>query len=185
MGVGAAVDPNQQNLANWFTFLLNLQMGCAKINTSADPQRMTLLTFANSKITTLLPSANEQGQFIINAKASPGIDIAPNDLSNRFSTFKDLLINFNDFPTLLAICLRQCAAGAFPGGTLKNFLAATVNAAFPGGSAGANWSTAQQLLVSAIPAVCFTATLQGSAAGTVDGGAKTVSALRDQIAGLG
>jgi hypothetical protein len=178
-------DPNQTNLENWFTFLLDLQVGCAKINTSADPKKMTLLVFAYSKITTLLPSANEQGQFIINAKALPGIDIAPNDLSSRFSTFKDLLVNFSDLPTLLAICLRQSAAGTFPSGTLKNFLSATVSAAFPGGSAGPNWTAANQLLASAIPLVCFTTTLQTAAANTVDGGTQMVSALRDQIAVLG
>lgn len=185
MGVGTAVDPNQQNLENWFTFLLDLQIACAKINTSADPQKMTLLAFANSKITTLLPSVNEQGQFIINAKASPGIDIAPNDLSTRFSTFRDLLINFSALPDLLAICLRECAADPFPSETLKSLLAATVNVAFPGGAAGANWSSARQLLTSAIPPVCFTETFQTAVAKTVDQGTQTVSAIRDQIAALG
>jgi hypothetical protein len=178
-----AVD--QTNLGNWFAFLLDLQTGCAKINTSADPKKMTLLAFANAKITALLPSANEQGQFIINAKVSPGIDIAPNDLFTRFSTFKDLQVNFNNLPDLLAMCLRDCAAGAFPSGTLKSFLAATISAAFPGGSTGPNWSAAKQLLTSTIPAVCFTTTLQTAAAKTVDGGTQTVSSLRDQIAALG
>jgi hypothetical protein len=185
MGAGKAVDPNQQNLENWFAFLEDLQIDCAEINTSAAPQKMTLLDFANSKITDLLPSANEQGQFIINAKASPGIDIAPNDLSARFSTFKDLLVNFSDLPTSLAICLRECAAGAFPSGTLKNLLAATVSAAFPGGSEQPSWCAAEELLTSAIPPVCFSPTLQAAAAKTVDGGVQTVGALRDQIAALG
>jgi hypothetical protein len=178
-------DPNQTNLSNWFVFLQNLQTGCAKINTSADPRRMTLLAFANSKITALLPSANDQGQFIIEAQASPGIDIAPNDLSTRFSTFKDLLVNFSDLPTLLAICLQECAAGNFPAGMLKDFLAATVSKAFPGGSTGTNWSTANQLLTSAIPTVCYSPKLQAEAAKTVDDGTETVTSLRDQIATLG
>lgn len=178
-------DPNQTNLANWFKFLTDLQNGCAKINTDAGPAKMTLLAFANSKITTLLPSTNEQALFIINAKAAPGIDIAPNDLSTRFSTFKDLLQNFSDLPTLLAICLREKAAGAFPGGTLKDFLSAQVNAAFPGGSAGANWSAAKQVLITAMGTVCFSKALQAAADKTVDDANKTVSAVRDQIAALG
>jgi hypothetical protein len=178
-------DPNQTNLANWFKYLTDLQNGCAKINTDANPAKMTLLAFANSKIKALLPSANERAQFIINAKAAPGIDIAPDDLSTRFSTFKELLQNFSDLATLLAVCLREKSAGTFPGGALKDFLSAKVNAAFPGGSSGTNWSAAKQVLIAAMGAVCFSPALQAATDKVLDDSNNTVSTVRDRIAVLG
>jgi len=66
-------------------------------------ETMDLLTFANAPITGLLPSANEQGQFAINAKAALGIVIEPDDLTTNFSTFEALLDNFSNLPTFVAV----------------------------------------------------------------------------------
>ena len=172
-----------QNLAGWFADLQKLRIACAKTNTSA--KKMDLLTFANSKITTVLPSANEQGQFIIDAKTALSIDIAPDDLSTNFSTFEALLDNFSPLPTFVAVLLKTLAAGSFPQGSMADFLSAKIGAAFPGGGAGTVWSNAAKMVASAIPAVCFSSTLQVALAKTVDDGSQQVSNLVNQVAVLG
>jgi biopolymer transport protein ExbB/TolQ len=57
--------------------------------------------------------------------------------------------------------------------------------AFPGGSKGEPWTTALGCLVAAIPAVCFTVSLQQKVAKTVDAATSKMSDVITQIAGLG
>jgi len=169
------------NLARWFNYLHALQFACS-INTSV--QTMTLLAFANAKIATILPSNNEQNQFILNVKASPGFDVSTADLTN-FSTFEALLDHFSPLPTYVAAYLQTLSAGAYPGGSLADFLNASISGAFPGGSAGSAWKTALGLLTSVIPGVCFSQTLQTAVAATVDDPTKKMSDLVNQISALG
>lgn len=171
----------KQNLLMWFSSLHALQSDCS-FNTSV--KTMDLLTFANTKVVQILPSANEQSQFILNAKSSPGFDVSTNDLST-FATFEALLDHFDPLPTFVGAYLQTLSAGTFPSGSLVDFLNAAVSAAFPGGSNGASWKTAVSMLSSVIPAVCFSAKLQAAAATTVDDASKKVSDLVNQIATLG
>ena len=64
---------DKKNLLRWFSNLHDLQDDCS-INTSV--QSLDLLTFANTTITSVLRSANEQQQFIINARTAPGFDLS-------------------------------------------------------------------------------------------------------------
>jgi hypothetical protein len=175
-------DPlDKRNLLRWFTNLHDLQNDCS-INTSV--KSLDLLIFANTTITSVLPSDNEQQQFIIKVQAEPGFDLSIADLTT-FSTFEALLDNFSPLPTLVAAFLRTLAAGSFPNGSLVDFLKAQVSGAFPGGSSGPSWTKALSQLASAIPAVCFSAKLQAAVGKTVDDPTKTVSDVVNQIATLG
>jgi hypothetical protein len=172
----------KRNLMRWFTSLHAFQDDCASFNTSV--VTMDLLTFANTTVTAVMPSTNEQGQFLLAAAASPGFDISSDDLST-FSTFEALLDHFSPLPTFVAAYIQMAAANPFPSGSLSDFLSAPVTSAFPGGSGGSNWQTALNLLTSVIPSVCFSATLQAAAATTVDDVTKKVSDAVNQIAKLG
>jgi hypothetical protein len=171
----------KQNLLDWFTYLHALQSACS-FNTSV--KTMDLLTYANAKIASILPSNNEQAQFILNAKSSPGFDLSPADLTT-YATFEALLDHFNPLPTYVGAYLQTLAAGNFPSGSFVDFLDAGISTAFPGGSKGSTWSPAVQMLTSIIPAVCFSQKLQTAVATTLDDTTKKVSDLVNQIAALG
>jgi|SRR5215472_12224027 len=172
---------DKRNLERWFANLLELQNDCS-MNTSV--KDLDLLTFANTTITSVLPSPNEQQQFIINVKGAPGFDISMADLTT-FSTFEALLDNFSPLPTLVGAFLRTLAVGSFPTGSLVDFFKAAVSSAFPGGSTGTQWTNASSQLTSVIPVVCFSGKLQAAAAKTVDDSTKAVRDLVNQIAELG
>jgi hypothetical protein len=172
----------KKNLLRWFNSLHAFQSDVSPINTSV--KSMDLLTFANTTITTVLPSSNEQNQFILNSKTSPGFDVSISDLTN-YATFEALLDYFDPLPTFVGAYLQTVAAGNYPQGSLADFLNASISAAFPGGSSGSSWKVALGLLTSAIPSVCFSATLQKAVATTVDDPSKKVSDLVNQIATLG
>jgi hypothetical protein len=170
-----------QDVELWFSYLRDLQSACS-INTSV--KSMDLLKFANSKITTILPSANDQNQFIIEVKQSPGFDLALGDLTT-YSTFEALLDHFNPLPTYLGMLLQTIAAAPYPSGGVADFLNAQISSAFPGGKNGNAWTNAVGLLGSVIPSICFSSTLQSAVATSVDDPAKKVSDLVNQIAVLG
>jgi hypothetical protein len=171
----------KQNLLLWFSYLHGLQNACS-FNTSV--KNLDLLTFANSKIVSIAPSANEQAQLIVNAKSAPGFDISTADLAT-YATFEALLDHFNPLPTYVAAYLQTFAPSSLGGGSLVDFLNASVTVAFPGGSAGPIWGTSLQMLQSVMPAVCFSSKLQVAVAKTVDDGTKKVTDLVNQIATLG
>ncbi len=172
----------KQNLARWFTLLHALQ-NASSFNTSV--KTLTLLEFANAKIATILPSANEQQQFINNVGASNiGVMISIADLTNS-DTFEALLDINNPLPTFVGLYLRTLASGAFPGGSMADFLSAPISSAFPGGSSGTAWTTAIGMLSSVIPSVCLSAKLQAAVAKTVDDPTNKVSDVVNQIAKLG
>ena len=171
----------KQNLLRWFTYLHALQSDCS-INTSVSD--LDLLKFANSTILTLLPSNNQQQQFILNVSTSPGFDISIPDLST-YSTFEALLDHFNPLPTYIAAYAQTVSANPYPSGSLADFLNAPASGAFPGGSTGSDWTVAVGLLTSAIPSVCFSNSLQLAVAKTVGDPTKKVSDVVNQIATLG
>jgi hypothetical protein len=145
---------------------------------------LDLLTFANSTIVAILPSANEQAQFILDAKISPGFDISTGDLST-YASFEALLDHFNPLPTYVGAYVQTVSAAPYPSGSLADFLNATTPAAFPGGSKGVCWRAALGLLASAIPAICFSAKLQAAVSTAVDDPTKKASDVVNQIATLG
>ena len=176
-----SISPSQ-NLAFWFTNLRQFQT--ATNNTSAI--KMTLLTFANSPITPILPSTTEQDTFIVSVGASTGYtDMNNTDLTTTYKSFEALLDHWNPLPTATAIVLQSLAVPALQGTAGADFLSALVSDAFPGGSTGADWTTALGVLTSSIPAVCFTATLQTAVNKTVDTATSKMSDLISQIAVLG
>ena len=81
--------------------------------------------------------------------------------------------------------IQTASAGGYPSGSLTDFFAAPLSAAFPGGSKGASWTQTLGMLTSVIPAVCFSSTLQAAVAKTVDDPSKKVSDLVVQIGALG
>jgi hypothetical protein len=170
-----------QDVELWFSYLRDLQSACS-INTSV--KSMDLLTFANSKIATILSSANDQNQFIIEAKESPGFDLALGNLTT-YTTFEALLDHFNPLPTYLGMLLQTTAAQPYPSGGVADFLNALISSAFPGGTHGTLWTTALGLLASVIPSICFSSKFQSDVAITVDDPSKKISDLVNQIAILG
>lgn len=180
-GSDVANSIEKRNLLMWFSYLHALQSDCS-FNLSV--KNMTLLDFANSTITTILPSSNEQNQFIINASTSPGFDLSVPDLTT-YATFEALLDHFNPLPTYVGAYLQTVSGGNFPNGSLADFLSASLSGAFPGGSTGSGWQTAMGLLTSVIPSVCLSAALQQAVAATVDDSSKKVSDAVNQIATLG
>jgi hypothetical protein len=168
-------------LAQWFTYLRGFQSACS-FNTSV-PQ-MNLLTFANKKISIVLPTANEQGEFLIAVSQSPGFDISPTVLA-ACDTFEALLDKFSPLPTYVGVCLQTQAIAPYPSGSAADFFKANASAAFPGGSTGTQWKTAVGLLASVMPAVCFTTAFQAKAAVLLDKAGTKMSDVASQIAGLG
>lgn len=172
----------QTNLGRWFDHFQTMKNDCAAINGLAGP--MSLSTFAGTQITSLLPSNNEQGQFIINCKNSLGIDVANSDIAG-FPTFKQLWDHFSLLKAKVEDFLQTLAAGNFPGGSAAAFDAALISAAFPGGSGGQQWTSASGALVGIFPSDCFTAAQQAKAGTTVDDATKKISDLVTLIATLG
>jgi hypothetical protein len=145
---------------------------------------MDLLTFANTKIATVLPSANEQNQFIVAAKSSPGFDLSISQLTT-YSSFEALLDHFNPLTTYVGVLLQSLAVAPYPSGSTADFWKAQVSSAYPGGSSGAPWKAALSALSSAIPAVCFTQPFQKKINGLVDKAGSTMSDVISTIAVLG
>jgi len=170
-----------QSVALWFTYLRDLQADCG-FNTTIS--RMDLLTFANAKISSALPTDNEKNQFIVAAQASPGFDLSTNDLTT-YSSFEALLDHFNPLTTYVGVLLQVQSANPFPGGAAADFWKAPVSTAFPGGSEGAQWQSALAALTSAIPAVCFTAAFQVKVNAAVDSAQNKMSDVISEIAVLG
>jgi hypothetical protein len=172
----------KQNLAQWFSDLHTMQDACAAIKTGT--ATLDLLKFANTTITSVLPSANEQGQFELNVKASLGIDVTAGHIA-KYSTFEALLDHFSSIAGAVSDYLQTLSAAPFPTGGSADFNSAKVSSAFPGGSTGQQWTNADGLLACVIPPVCFSSTLRAAVAKTVDSSTKLVSDLVNQIAVLG
>jgi len=171
----------RQNLASWFTYLRQFQQACSF---NKDAAKMDLLTFANAKIARVLPSATEQGQFMVAVADTPGDPVSSADLTT-YATFEALLDHFSPLPTYVGVYLQSLAVAPYPAGASADFWKARVVDAFPGGSKGEPWTTALGCLVAAIPAVCFTVSLQQKVAKTVDAATSKMSDVITQIAGLG
>ena len=172
----------KQNLAQWFRDLHTIQDACAAINTGA--ATLDLLKFANTTITSVLPSANEQGQFEVNVKASLGVDVTAGHIA-KYSSFEALLDHFSSIVGAVSDYLQTLSAAPFPSGGSADFSTAKISSAFPGGSKGQQWTNANGLLASVIPSVCFTSKQQAAVAKTVDSSTKLVNDLVNQIAVLG
>lgn len=170
-----------QNLASWFAYLRQFQEACSF---NKDAAKMDLLTFANAKITRVLPSATEQGQFMVAVANTPGDPVSNADLTT-YATFEALLDHFSPLPTYVGVYLQTLAVAPYPAGPSADFWKARVADAFPGGSKGKAWTTALGCLASVMPAVCFTSAFQQKVAKTVDGATIKMSDVITQIAGLG
>jgi hypothetical protein len=168
-------------LALWFDYLRKLQAACS-FNTNV--ARMDLLTFANAKISAVLPTPTEQKAFAAAVQISPGFNIDDTKLGS-YSSFEALLDDYDPLPTYVGNFLKPLAADPFPSGPLADFFKADPTAAFPGGSEGSQWQTALGRLSSVIPSVCFTSTFQKKVGNLLDAQGKHMSDVIDQIAGLG
>jgi len=173
--------PPGDAVALWFTYLRGFQSACS-FNTNVPV--MDLLTFANSSITTIIKSSNQQNQFIVAVADQPGFDLAVSDLTSS-KTFEALLDKFNPLATYVGLYLQSLAAKTLPSGSFADFLQATTAQAFPGGASGSQWQTALGRLTSVMPAVCFTSKLQSQVAVTVDNAQKKMADVASQIAVLG
>lgn len=170
-----------QGVALWFTYLRDLQAAC---NFNTNVSQMDLLTFANTSICQVLPSNNEQNQFILAAAASPGYDISTSDLTT-YSTFEALVDHFNPLTTYLGVLLQNLAVAPYPGAAAADFWKTASAQAFPGGSMGTQWKLALASLASAIPAVCFTSALQTQVNAAIDAAQSKMSDIIAEIAVLG
>ena len=168
----------QTNLAQWFDWLRTMKADSISGATIA----MDLLTFAGTTIVKSLPSADLQGQFILNITNDLHVEVATSDLSDC-ATFKDLLNHFMLLEFKVADFLQPMAAGTYAG--LAAFYGAKTSDAFPGGSVATRWQTANTALVAAFPSECYTDKLQKAAAKTVDDNTKKIADLVAQIAALG
>jgi len=174
-----SISPSQ-GVALWFTYLRDFQAAC----NSTTAAQMDLLTFADTSVTAILPSAQEQNTFLTNIAVSPGISGIPISALAGVS-FEGLLDNSNPLVTYVAVLLQSLSDPSLQNAASADYWSALVSAAFPGGSKGAPWTVAMGSLTSVIPAVCFTATLQAAVNKTVDKATSKVSDLIPQIARLG
>src|ERR1039458_7985993 len=117
-------------LAFWFTNLRQFRTSCN--NTTAN--NMDFLTFANSPITNILPTDNEQKTFVTSAAAVTGYDDM--DVSNlaTYKTYEVLLDNWNPLFTAIAVLLQSLSTSDLQGASSADYLIALVSTAFPGGS---------------------------------------------------
>jgi hypothetical protein len=172
----------QTNVGRWFDGFRTMKNACAAINGLAGP--MNLSTFGGTTIAGMLPSDNEKGQFSLSCKHSLDIDVATGDFT-AFPTFKQLWDHFSLLKAKVEDFLQTLAAGNFPSGSAAAFDAAPVSAAFPGGSLGAQWTTANTALARIFPPDCYSAAQQVKVGGIVNDATKKISDLVQQIATLG
>ena len=172
----------QTGISQWLDWLKIIQNDCNSGTTNCMDKR----TFANTTIVApnVLPTANEQNQFILQISNDLNIQVALSDLTT-YPTFKALLDHFILLEMKVRQFLQALAAPPFPAGTLTAFDKAKTSAAFPGGSAGQQWQSASAALIQAFPPECYTAADQAKAAAIVDDPAGLVSALVKQISALG
>jgi hypothetical protein len=166
----------------WFVHLRAFRSACVGTNA----MHMDLLTFANAGITTVLPSAADQNNFIVAAVNATGYnDMALSDLTTTYKTFEALLDHWNPLITPIALYLWSLSVSSLQGGASADFWKALVSTAFPGGSGGAAWTGVKNGLASALAPECFTAAFQTKVNTGVDAAGTKISDLVPQIAGLG
>jgi hypothetical protein len=173
--------PDTADLKAWFTHLRAFQSACPGTNVN----KIDLLTFANTTITTALPSTADQNTFIVSAVNATGFNsMALSDLTT-YKTFVALLDHWNPLITPVAIYLRSLSIPALQGASSADFYKALVSTAFPGGSKGAAWTKVMAGLTSSFDPVCFTSAFQVKINTAVDAAGTKISDLVPQIAGLG
>jgi hypothetical protein len=180
-----ALSPQAYALATCFHYLRGFQTACS-FNTNVPA--MNLLTFANSKISDILPSAPYQNQFLVAATANTGILVSQSDLTAN-TLFLDLLNQYRPLKAYFGNYLMSLAAPPYPSDTLQAFELVLTSAAFPGGSGGSQWQAVVAGLTSAspniVPPECLTANLQAKLANVMNVAGTSMSSVISTIAVLG
>jgi hypothetical protein len=179
------ISPQAYALATSFHYLRGFQSACS-FNTnvlSMDP-----LTFANSTIATILPSAPYQNQFLQSATANTGLNLTTQDLTTN-STFLDLLNQYRPLQIYFGNYLLSMAASPYSSDTLQAFTLVLASSAFPGGCAGVLWMAVQAVLTGANPSIvppeCYTAAQQTKVANQLGSSSATMDDIVTTLAGLG
>jgi hypothetical protein len=174
----ALPDPNIQC---WFNQLSQFQAAC--INNSA--AKLSPLDFANASMILALNSPASQHNFLTRVAASTGYDdLQISDLTT-YKTFGGLLNYCNSFANALFIAVQPLAAVDWQNADSIPFFAAPVAAAFPGGSNGAAWVPAMNLIMASMEPTCFTLPFRINVNRTVDKAGSTMGGLIHQIAVFG
>lgn len=171
---------SNSDLLAWFLYLNQFKSSCNNTNVN----KLNLLQFANSVITTILPTTTEQNQFLVRLATKYHFDYSIQDLTT-YSTFKDLLNKKNPLADSIADILQMFAAPPLSTGTARDFWNALNSKAFPDGSVGSVWQKANAKLVAVMDKDCYTSAQQTQIAVLIDGDGKKISDVGKQIAVLG
>lgn len=167
-------------LLSWFSYLDQFRSAC---NTPS-VLGLNRLQFANSTITAILRSSIEQNQFLVTLTQNYHFDFSLSDLTT-YPTFKDLLNHKDPLVGTVADILQSFAVAPFPTGSSQVFWNTQVSQAFPGGSAGAGWQTANTQLIAVMDKDCYSAGQQTQVAKLIDGNGNKISDVSKQIGVLG
>jgi hypothetical protein len=171
------------DMETWLHVLWQFRSFCVGNNVPKN-----LLKFAQSKITTILPTTADANNFLVQVQTSLGYsDISLADLTTNYKTFQDLANHWDALVTPVADYLWYYSDGSLHG-AFHDFWNSDCKTAFPAGSGVSPWTvimTGLSLAFASAPE-CFTPKLQTQINQAVDKGIGTkIPALVQQIAGLG
>lgn len=174
----------ESQLINWFNYLKAFKASCAEVNTDAVP--MTLLAFANSKITDLLavPPSGDQPAFGASASNATKLPVGQDAISGA-STFLSLLEAVWAFPDAYVSSYVQSLCPAFSGTNPGDFLLERVTVVFPEGATDSLWIQIDAALANVIGSDCYSAAHRKKVAAIVADRTKLISDVVDQIVVFG
>lgn len=174
----------ESQLTDWFTFLKAFKTCCTKVNTDAGP--LTLLAFANSKITDLLaaPPSNDQPQFALCASDATKLPVTQGAITAA-ATFLQLLEAVWGFPNLYVADYIQSLCPNFIAMKVGDFLLQKTTVVFPGGATDPLWVKTDAALAVVIGPDCYSAAQRKKVAAIVADPTKLISDVVNQISVLG
>lgn len=173
----------ESQLGDWFTFLKQFKVCCGNINSDVD--RLTLLDFANSKISTLLPTPNDQAQFATCASNATNLPVMT-DAVAAAADFVGLLETTWAFPNVyVAAYLQSLSPAPFATMNPGDFVLQKVKDVYPQGKTDPGWVKADQGLTGIIGPECYCPAQRIKVAAIVAGATKLISDVCDQISVLG
>lgn len=170
-------------LRQWFGYLEQFQKCCSQAN--ADAGELTLLAFACTKPTTLLPDALDQNQMAICCSSATNIPVLAADVCAAASFAALLGSTFGVVDPYVAAWLQSQAAAPFPGMKIGDFVLQKSGAVYPKGTADPAWTATDQGLAKIIDSSCYSAAQRGKVAVIVNDATKSICDVVNQIVVLG
>jgi hypothetical protein len=173
----------ESQLSDWFTYLKQFKICCREINSDVD--HLTLLSFANSKISTLLATSNEQAQYATSCHDSTNLPVTPGAVAAA-ANFVGLLEATWGFPNMYVTAyLRSLSPAPFNGMKFGDFILQKVKDVFPGGAIDSNWVKIDAGLAKIIGSECYSTAQRQKVAVIVADVTKLITDVVNQISVLG